>query len=123
MRWFVGVFARRQAYQNLVSLLLTFPLGLGYFILLTSGLSVDFNFLVVLAGMPILVGILLISDRILVFERWLVANLLGTEVPLDCETENADVWDYLRSSLHLLNFLAKIQSWDTRLLITLRPMW
>ncbi|MCU4800826.1 sensor domain-containing protein [Halobacteria archaeon HArc-gm2] len=99
VRWFVGVLSRRQTYRNLVYLALTFPLGLGYFVLLTTGLSVGFSLLVFLVGLPILVGVLLLSDRILVFERWLAARLLGVDVPLDRETEHDEVWDYLRSPL------------------------
>ena len=96
---FVGVVARRQTYRNLIYLALTFPLGLGYFVLLTTGISVGFGLLAVLVGLPILVGVLLVSDRLLVFERWLAAELLGTDVPLDRETDHEDAWDYLRSPL------------------------
>lgn len=99
VRWFVGVFVRRQTYRNLAYLALTFPLGLLYFTLLTTGISVGFGLLVFVVGMPILVGILLLSDRILVFERWLAANLLGVDVPLDRDSEHEDAWDYLRSPL------------------------
>lgn len=97
VRRFVGVLTRRQTYRNLAYLALTFPLGLGYFVLLTTGLSVGFSLLILLVGVPILVGIFLLSDRVLVFERWLAANLLGTDVPLDRERDPEDAWDYLRS--------------------------
>lgn len=67
----------------------------------------------------------------------------GTDVPIDRETENEDVWDYLRSpladvgtwaglfylaskffvaSLRLCNFLARLRGWYTRLVIKPRPL-
>jgi len=56
---------------------------------------VGFSLLVFLVGLPILVGMVLLSDRILVFERWLATRLLGVDVPPDRETDNQEVWDYI----------------------------
>lgn len=99
VRWFVGVAAREQTYRNLAYLGLTFPLGLAYFALLTTGLSVGFSLLAVLVGVPILVGSVVLSDRILVFERWLAVKLLRTDLPLARDQDPEDAWDYLRSPL------------------------
>lgn len=97
--WFVGVLTRGQTYRNLLYLALTFPLGLGYFVLLTTGISVGVGLLVVLVGLPTLLGIVLLTDRVLVFERWLAAKLLGTDVPLDREDDPEEPLDYLSTPL------------------------
>lgn len=99
VRRFVGVLASAQTYRNLVYLALTFPLGVFYFVLLVTGFSIGYSLLFALVGVPILVGLFLLSDRLLVFERWLAVELLGTEVPVDRPDDHDDVWDYVRTPL------------------------
>jgi len=99
VRRFVGVVGRPQTYRNLVYLALTFPLGIAYFVFLTTALSLGFGLLTILVGLPILIALVLLSDRILVFERWLAATLLGEAVPTDREDDPDEVWDYVRAPL------------------------
>lgn len=99
VRRFVGVVAAPQTYRNLVYLALTFPLGVAYFVLFTTALSLGFGLVAVLVGVPVLVGLVVLSDRILVFERWLVRSLLGADLPLDRRGDPEDAWDYVRAPL------------------------
>lgn len=92
----LGVLTSAQTYKNLFYLALTFPLGLFYFILLATGVPLGVSLLSVVIGLPVLIGILVVSDRLLVFERWLVQTLLDRPVPLDRETETDDWRDYVR---------------------------
>ena len=53
---FFGVALRSQTYLNLVYLLLAFPLGVFYFTLLVTGISLGFGLLIVWIGGFILAG-------------------------------------------------------------------
>ena len=57
---FFGVIARRQTWLNLMYLVLAFPLGLAYFILLVVGLSVSISLVIIVVGIPILLGLILL---------------------------------------------------------------
>lgn len=96
---FFGVVARRQTYKNLLYLALSFPLGVAYFVLLTVGFSVGAGLLVVAVGLGVWVAVLVVSDRLLVFERWLAVRLVGADVPLDRSGGHDEVWDYVRAPL------------------------
>lgn len=92
----LGVLARAQTYKNLLYLALTFPLGLFYFVLLVTGVPLGVGLLSAVVGLPVLVGVLVVSDRLLVLERWLARTLLGQSIPLDRETDTDDWRDYIR---------------------------
>jgi len=93
----VGVVTSAQTYKNLLYLALTFPLGLFYFTLLATGVPLGLGLLSVVIGLPVLIGVLVVSDRLLVFERWLASSLLGTSMPLD-RAGDAETWrDYIRA--------------------------
>ena len=72
---------RPRTYRNLLYLLLQYPLGVGYFVLLTVGFSVGIPLLLVLLGAPILVLTLVASVWLAGFERLLVRRLLAVDVP------------------------------------------
>lgn len=92
----LGVVTSVQTYKNLLYLALTFPLGLFYFVLLATGVPLGVGLLSVVVGLPVLIGILVVSDRLLVFERWLARRLLGTSIPLEREREIDDWRDLVR---------------------------
>jgi len=92
----VGVLTRAQTYKNLLYLALTFPLGLFYFVLLVTGVPLGVGLLSIVVGLPVLIGVLVVSDRLLVFERWLASTLVGTSVPLDRQRDTDDWRDYVR---------------------------
>jgi hypothetical protein len=77
---FFGVVARPQTWLNLVYLLLSFPLGLAYFILLVVGLSVGISLTIVVVGIPILLGLILLWRQIANLERLQARALLGLDI-------------------------------------------
>lgn len=77
---FVGVPFRRQTYRNLAYLLLAFPLGVGYFTLVTTGLSSGIGLAATLVGIPIVVATLAAAIGIGAFERRLAAWFLDTDI-------------------------------------------
>ncbi|QAU14331.1 sensor protein [Halorubrum sp. BOL3-1] len=77
-----------QTYRNLAYLLLAFPLGIAYFTVVTTGLSTGLGLLVTLAGVPIVVGTLVVTIGIGSFERRLAEWLLDVDIdgaPSDVE--------------------------------------
>jgi hypothetical protein len=72
-----------QTYLNLAWLLLAFPLGTAYFILLITGFSLGLGFMVTLLGIPVLLATLLAVRACAAFERGLMNALLGTAFPPD----------------------------------------
>ncbi len=80
MQKLFGVFARPQTYINLVYLFLTFPLGLTYFIILITGLSLGIGLMVIWVGFLILVAVLALSWAFTLLERQLAINLLKIQI-------------------------------------------
>ncbi len=76
-----GVIARPQSYMNILYLLLAFPLGIGYFVFLVTGISLGAGLLVIWVGVPILALVLAGSWAICEFERVLAVKLLHEEIP------------------------------------------
>ncbi len=75
-----NVFIRPQTYLNLVYLFLTFPLGLTYFIIFVTGVSLGIGLLIVWVGFLILVAVLALSWAFTIFERQLAINLLHIQI-------------------------------------------
>jgi hypothetical protein len=76
-----GAFVRKQSYLNLLYLILSFPLGIFYFVLVVVGISVGFSLLIVLIGIPLL-GLTLAAVRGLgAWERQLAIWLLDADIP------------------------------------------
>lgn len=100
----LGSIADGQTYRNLLYLLLAFPLGLVYFILVILGFSLGLGLSVLLVGLAILFGTILALRSIAAFERTLANSLLGTDIaaPNDVEKRGAGLFDtataYVRAS-------------------------
>lgn len=75
------VFTRPQTYLNLVYLFLTFPLGIIYFTVLITGISLGIGLMIVWVGFLILVAVLALSWAFTIFERQLAINLLHISIP------------------------------------------
>lgn len=75
----VGGLLRRTG-LSLVYLLLAFPLGLFYFIVLVTGLSLGFGLTIILWGIPILLGLAAAWWYFAKLERWLTTQLLGARI-------------------------------------------
>jgi hypothetical protein len=78
-----GVVLEKQTYKNIGYLLLSFPLGLLYFAILVPGISISFSLMFIVVGFPLLLGILLLSDQLLRFERFLLRTVLNQPVHLE----------------------------------------
>ena len=97
---FFGVIARRATYEKLLYLLLSFPLGTFYFVLIVTGLSLGFGLIITLVGVPILVGLLAACHVLAAAERRLAIGLLGVEIsPLSRKEPKARLWDKLKALL------------------------
>ena len=87
---FFGAPLRKQTYLNLVYLALAFPLGLLYFVFVTTGLSVSLALSILLVGVPLFVGVLAVTSLLATFERLLARYLLGVDVPASVEGDTGD---------------------------------
>jgi tRNA A-37 threonylcarbamoyl transferase component Bud32 len=67
-----------QTYKNWVYLLLSFPLGILYFVLMVTGLSTGIGTLIVWIGLPILLGTMLLARGFGSMERSLASSMLRT---------------------------------------------
>lgn len=75
----VGAPFRAQTYRNLLYLALAFPLGLGYFVGLTTGAALGVGLLITLVGLPILLVTLSATTLVASLEAWLATHLVGVE--------------------------------------------
>ncbi len=84
-----------QSYKNLVYLLLSFPLGIIYFVLLTTGFSVGLGTLIIWIGAFVLLGTFLAVRGCVMLERGLATGLLRTYVaPRQAPSrEGASAWE------------------------------
>lgn len=80
---FVSVVIRQQTYRNLVYLLLMLPLGTVYLIVITAGVSLAISLIPLLIGVPLLLAVLVVTTRLVTFERWLTRRLLSVEIPIN----------------------------------------
>lgn len=70
-----------QTYQNLLYLLLMFPLGILYFNVLTIGFLTGIPLMIIGIGIPIVLVLFVITIKLASFERWLVCALLDVDIP------------------------------------------
>ena len=80
-RRFIGVASEPGPYLSLVYLLLGLPLGVGYFVFLTTGLSLGIGLSLIWIGLPILALTVLAAYGLAGFERQLAIYLLGETIP------------------------------------------
>ncbi len=78
---FFGVVARPQTWLGILFQWLAFPLGLFYFVFLTTGLSMGIGLVVVWVGIPILLVVAGAWWLFGAFERVQARYLLGADVP------------------------------------------
>jgi len=87
----VGALFDAQSYRNALYLLLSFPLGLAYFVGLTVGLALGVGLAVILIGIPILFAVLLTVRTLAGVERVLANVLLGTEISQPASLSGGDL--------------------------------
>ena len=71
---------RSQTYLNLAYLFLAFPLGILYFTVLVTGLSLGVSLSLFVIGVPILIAVLIVSHLFAAFERLTARRLLSVEI-------------------------------------------
>lgn len=100
---YFGVVVQPQTYLNLVYLLLSFPLGILYFIFLITGVSIGLPLIFLLIGVVILAAVLAVSWQLATFERGLAVSLLHIKIPpmSNATTQSATFWQ--RSKDYLAN--------------------
>ncbi len=75
------VIKRPRTYVNILYLLLSFPLGIAYFVFLVTGLSVGFGLVVIWVGVPILALVLAGSWVLSGLELETTSRMLGVDIP------------------------------------------
>jgi len=97
----LNVLSRGQTYLNVIYLLLTFPLGLVYFIFLTVGLSLGFGLLIIWVGIPILLMTLLVWWWLILFERRMALSFLAADIPEPAPIPNrgTSLWNRFRDHI------------------------
>ena len=78
---FWGVVGAWQSYKNILFHLLSFPLGLIYFIITLVGLTVGLGTMIVWVGILLLLGTFLLVRGFTAIDQWLVGALLRTRIP------------------------------------------
>ena len=78
---FFGVVVDPQSYINILYLLLSFPLGIAYFVFLVTGISLGLGLLIIWVGVPILVLVIAGSWLLCEMERVLAIGLLKEDIP------------------------------------------
>jgi signal transduction histidine kinase len=96
-----GVVVRRQTYLNLAYLTATLPLGIFYFTVLVTGISVGLGTAVIGIGLAVLLLTLACWWGLAIFERHLVMWWLGVPIPpmAPPAPANRTWWDWVRATL------------------------
>lgn len=77
---FFDVITDRRTYLSLTYLLLSFPLGIIYFVYITAGILIGISLVPVLIGIPLLYVFILSVRLVMKFERKLAAFFLGINI-------------------------------------------
>jgi hypothetical protein len=93
-----GVGFRRETYANLAYLLARFPLGIAYFTVLITGLSLGVGLVTMVVGIPILAGVLALGGYIGVIEAALLERFCGRDVSVTlADPREQSVTEYLKT--------------------------
>ncbi len=98
---FFGVVGRGRTYGNILYLLLAFPLGIFYFILLVTGLSLSLPLIILWVGLFILLAVFLMWYALAAFERQMAVWLLGEDIPpmTRQDLSNKSLWQKFTATL------------------------
>jgi hypothetical protein len=98
---FFSVYIQPKTYLNLLYLLLSFPLGLAYFVLIVTGLSVGFGTLIIWVGLVVLVAMFAIIWGLTAWERQQAIWLLKVEIPPMSrqQPEGLSIWQRAKAYL------------------------
>lgn len=102
---------------NIAYLLLSFPLGLCYFILVVTGLALGVGTLVIWIGLPILFVTLLMVRGMATIERRLASSLLHVSFPHEGFSQEAPRQSFMR---HFANVLRDPSTWTSMIYMMLK---
>ena len=91
---FFGVAARGQTYLNTLYLLISFPLGIFYFVFLVTGLSVGLSLLIIWVGLLVLGVVFAAWLGLLAFERQMAITMLKEDIApmLQQDVSRLNLW-------------------------------
>lgn len=78
---YFDVVTQEQTYLNILYLLLSFPLGVFYFVVMVTGFALGAGLLVIWIGVPILALMFVLCDQMVVFEYTLIKKVLNLRIP------------------------------------------
>lgn len=98
---FFGVAVRGQTYLNGIYLLLSFPLGLFYFVFLVTGIAVGVPLIIVWIGLALLMLVFTCWYGFIVFERKMAIWFLREEIaPIYAkDTSNMNLWQKFNATI------------------------
>jgi len=96
---FFNMVIRGQTYLNILYLLLSFPLGIFYFVFLVTMLSLGIGMIIFIWGVPILVLTLLAWYGLSAFERKMAIYILHIDIPPMSKKLEGKWWEKLLSML------------------------
>jgi hypothetical protein len=88
----LGVLVNPQTYRNLLYLLLSFPLGVFYFVFLVMGFSLGIGLAIIWVGVPILIAVLILSRVFANLERQLTSQLLNIPIAVPKRITQGNYW-------------------------------
>lgn len=103
MKKYFEVLIRPQSYSNLLYLLLSFPLGIFYFVFLVTGLSLGFPLIILIVGIFILAAVFAATWGMAAFERGLAISLLHVKIPPMAKAGAPDAGFWQRVKDYLTN--------------------
>ena len=111
-----AVLRDKQTFLNLTYLLLSFPLGIAYFVLSVTGLSVGVSLLIIWVGLFVLLALFAAWWGLANLERLLAVYLLGEDIePLSTPlTAKGTLWERVKA--HFTNPL----TWKSALYLLLK---
>jgi len=96
---FFRVIVQSRSYLNILYLMLTFPLGIFYFTILITGISLGIGLAITLLGIPILFGTLLLWRLFAYFEIELARIILGIKIKAPKVKKTKNFWEWIKSYL------------------------
>ncbi len=79
---FFTVAANPRTYSNIFYLLLSFPLGIFYFVFFITGISLGLGLIPVFIGLPLIMFMFFSANRLMAFECMLAKGFTGVNIPL-----------------------------------------
>src|SRR5258708_7092808 len=106
----------KQSYTNILYLLVSFPLGLAYFVFLVSGIAVGIGTLVIWVGALILIVMMNTWPQVAAFERHMAIQWLHVDIPPLSYPSSIQMSRWQRVQIQLRNSM----TWKTLVYLLLK---